>query len=71
MAHIELVPYPMLDELPAWCSEWEAGHLADPEIVGLFQVLIGTGLAWHKGANYFEAAWYMICKGYCGCKGRA
>lgn len=65
------IPYPTVDELPQRCHAWEHGQLDDPEIAGLFQILILTGLAWRKGPHYFEAAWFMVVRGYCSCKGTA
>ncbi len=45
--------------------EWEDGDMSVEKMVGFFQELIASGLAWRLTNPYSEHASYLIRHGYC------
>jgi hypothetical protein len=44
---------------------YEQDEMGDDEIIGLFQELIDSGMAWKLQGHYGRTAWGLIRSGYC------
>jgi len=53
-----------MKDLTSAIIDYESGELSDEEILGLFQYLVDTGLAWTLQGSYGRTAVHLIENGY-------